>query len=223
VNDSALSFESLSDRVANLERQNHRLKQFGVLLLLCIAALVAMGQASPIQTIRASHFVVVDEGGRRRAELGINGSFPSLAFYGEKGQAQVLLATNGNGYLALYGGGLHPYAVLEAFQAGSSLSLFSPEDRRKLEQGLEMGLGNTPSISLHADDLGGKVSISDGKSISVGLSGSDPSIFVEDRQGYTTAIGSSNWMTPLTGEKRKTSAASVVLSDKKGNSIWRAP
>ena len=41
--------------------------------------------------------------------------------------------------------------------------------------------------------------------------------------GYHTEIGTSDLVTPSTGEEHRTSDASVVLFNDKGNVIWRAP
>jgi hypothetical protein len=50
----------------------------------------------------------------------------------------------------------------------------------------------------------------------------DGNIGVFDDQGFETSIGVKALVTPSTGETHKTSAASVVLSDKNKNVIWRS-
>jgi len=50
-----------------------------------------------------------------------------------------------------------------------------------------------------------------------------PTLSISDSKGFETIIGSTDLVTPSTGETHKTSAASVVLFDKDKNVIWQAP
>jgi hypothetical protein len=44
-----------------------------------------------------------------------------------------------------------------------------------------------------------------------------------DAQGFQSTLGATALVTPKTGETHKTSAASLVMFDKKQNVIWKAP
>lgn len=57
----------------------------------------------------------------------------------------------------------------------------------------------------------------------VGIHASGPTIELSDKQGFETVIGSTNLETKKTGESRKTSAASIVIFNKAGTVIWKAP
>jgi hypothetical protein len=46
---------------------------------------------------------------------------------------------------------------------------------------------------------------------------------VDDAEGFAATLGATDLVTPRTGEKHKTSAASLVLFDKDKNVIWKAP
>lgn len=46
---------------------------------------------------------------------------------------------------------------------------------------------------------------------------------ISDDAGYAATLGTEDLVKPKTGETNKTSAASLVLLDKEGNVIWRAP
>ena len=46
---------------------------------------------------------------------------------------------------------------------------------------------------------------------------------LSDKEGFQTTIGSADLITPQTGERHTTSAASVVLVDKDKKVIWQAP
>ncbi len=52
---------------------------------------------------------------------------------------------------------------------------------------------------------------------------SGPTIEIEDKQGFQTIIGSTQLETKKTGESHRTSAASIVIFDKNGKVIWKAP
>jgi len=46
---------------------------------------------------------------------------------------------------------------------------------------------------------------------------------IKDSEGYEATLGVSALQTPKTGERHRTSAASLVLFDKDSNVIWKAP
>ena len=54
-------------------------------------------------------------------------------------------------------------------------------------------------------------------------SGSGPQLTLEDREGFRTAVGTTQTVTPLTGETHKTSAAAITMFDTGTNVIWKAP
>lgn len=49
------------------------------------------------------------------------------------------------------------------------------------------------------------------------------SLELQDRQGFSTSIGNTGFVTARTGQTRQTSAASVVLLDKDKHVLWQAP
>ncbi len=57
--------------------------------------------------------------------------------------------------------------------------------------------------------------------ISVGENG--PLFSISDKDGFRAELGSTSLVTPSTGETHKTSAASIVMFNKDGKVIWRAP
>jgi hypothetical protein len=52
---------------------------------------------------------------------------------------------------------------------------------------------------------------------------SKPLISLADASGYDTDIGSTELLTPTTGEKQQTSAASIVMFGSNKHVIWKAP
>ena len=51
----------------------------------------------------------------------------------------------------------------------------------------------------------------------------DGSLEVSDKEGFQTKIGTTDLVTPRTGETHKTSAASMILFDKDRKVLWQAP
>ena len=48
-------------------------------------------------------------------------------------------------------------------------------------------------------------------------------VLVHDTDGFAATLGVTDLLTSRTGEKHKTSAASLILFDKEKNVLWRAP
>ena len=95
----ATELQLLADRIAKLERQNRFWKTGGVLAVLALASLLAVGvraqQEWPTQrakTIEAEAFVLMDANGVTKGEFGTKGGSPSLQLYGSNGK--VIWSTN---------------------------------------------------------------------------------------------------------------------------------
>src|SRR5260370_37432303 len=75
--------------------------------------------------------------------------------------------------------------------------------------------------------LGGQKDISDHSTRpTFSLSGSEgegPSIILSDKEGYSMSLGSMDLVIPRTGEKSRTSAASIHLSGRDNKILWQAP
>jgi hypothetical protein len=76
--------EELWLRVEKLERQNKRIKQIGILLLVLAGSIFVMGQARAVRSIESTKFVLKNAKGKKRAELGFRLDGPELAFYDDK-------------------------------------------------------------------------------------------------------------------------------------------
>src|SRR5262245_15632791 len=82
----------LLERLERLERSNRRLKICGLVTLLGLAGVFAMGQARPLQTVEAQEFVVKDAGGVVRARLGASQTGAVLSLSHEGGRANLVAA-----------------------------------------------------------------------------------------------------------------------------------
>jgi hypothetical protein len=195
-------------------------------MIICISALIVMGQMKNLGELRAKSFIVVDDAGRKRAELGMDGS-PGLAIYDEHGGVQIALDTSPifGSRLGLYRGGTYPQLKLEATEQNAGLYLYSSKNTKKAKAG-----GIEPRIELQFDDLlgAGDLAFQDPtNSTFVNLNDSHPSLIIADEKGYSVKIGSSDPVTESTGHTHRTSAASIVMfkrdSKRKEQVIWKAP
>jgi hypothetical protein len=200
------ALEEVRERLRKLERQNLRLKRIGLAALILTASLLLMGQASQKRTVEANEFVLRDYTGNVRARLGMyrdptaSPAYPEeprLALFDEKGQQSVTLT--GDQYaptLTLYDSKGHP--------------------RLNVGTGLDAGL-------LYMSDEHGtlKTRIKEGEVWSVNIGATH--VETLDADGSEAVLGTADLVTPRTGEKHTTSAASLVLFDKNKTVIWKAP
>jgi hypothetical protein len=190
------SLEDLQDRLIKLEKQNRRFKQLGVAAVIVPALLLVMGQAPSKKTVEANEFALKDNGGHVLTRLSIK-ALPGVA--GGTIQAPVMdfLDEDGNHTLSILGGigGL-----------GGSLFIYSQGKPTLVMDSAELRLGGITSTS--------------GKETTLIESGS---LSLQDDEGFRTAVGTTDLITPRAGETHKSSAASLTLFDKDKNVIWKAP
>jgi hypothetical protein len=185
--------EDIQNRLLRVERQNRRLKQFGVAVLIASASLIVTGQAPSKKIIDANEFVLREEGGSIRARLFVtakNTTSMTIPGFAEP----VPVTSNPAPTLALYD-----------------------------EKGQAVGLLNNDSITFiksHISLGGGALSIGDQTS---GVVVSPYSVGLFDEQGFELTLGRRALATPRTGETQMRSAASLVMFDKNKNVIWKAP
>jgi hypothetical protein len=117
MNDDVQGLEQIRERLLKLERQNRRLKQAAVAVLTVAASLLFMGQtartkpvqASQLNVVEASQFILKDKGGKVRGTLSIDERFGNsgaaqLVLYDVEGRQRVKLDS---GELSFMGGALH--------------------------------------------------------------------------------------------------------------------
>jgi hypothetical protein len=186
--------ESLNNRLARLESQNHRFKQLAVVGLVG-AALLLMGQTPVKKTVEANEFILRDQSGNVRARLSMpDDAMPQMLFLDGKGNPSLELT-----------GGI-------AGALGSSVGIFDAQGERvgMFFSGLDGGnfwlRPKGPGSSL-VMLVPGSVEISDDEGFATEV-------------GVVQLVTS---RTSRTGETHKTSAASLVMLDKSKNVIWRAP
>jgi hypothetical protein len=191
------SFDDIRGRLLRLEKENRRFKQLGVAALIVPALLIVMGQAPSKKTVEANEFILRDDGGNIRARL----------FVTQKAATTMTL----------------PGMTMPVmFAPNATLALYDEKGQTKV-------ILNDSDITFEnaQGHLGGSL----GSGI-LSLQGSGDSSFalltpynlsLSDADGFSATLGSSNLVSPRTGETQKTSAASLVMFGKNKNVIWKAP
>jgi hypothetical protein len=241
--------QAVLERLEKLERQNRRLKRVGLLVLVAVSAVVLMGQAAPKNhTVEAEEFVVKDSSGKRRASFGmVAKDIASLLVYESGGRITtlgptglVVVDSTGSQLVELVAGDdgssltLGRAVRLGASKGSPGLSLYDETGKRRGAIELQNG-----GPSLDFGDATGKLRATfalfgDGPRLwllddkqkerfAMGVNPNGPHLTMSDDRGFQTTIGSTDLVTPYTGESHKTSAASLVMFDKEKNVIWRAP
>lgn len=187
--------------------------------------------------------MLVDEQGKKRAELTMVHGIPSLQFYDEKGEARIEIGYDIAGQPVIELAGPVTAAkpnidnllddpekfnrLIEWTQKHESVCLwisneYGPQLRFSDAEGqtrLDMGLykDDTPSILL-LDESGRQRTM-----IKLSEDG-DPIIGLRDGAGkLRTAIGVADLEVTKTGEKRRTAPSTITLFDKTGRSFWQTP
>ena len=226
------SNELILARIARLERQNCTFKRGALALVavasLFIASLALMGQVQQTQqtprktpapraakpspaasaaapapppapvvlpkNIEAESFVLKDANGHVRAELSMDGDGPSFKLRDQAGSALVTLS------------------LRDASPSGPLLLLSDPQHHAGLSMSIVEGQGSQLSLIGERADI----------QAHIGVTPDGTSLELSDKDGFTTSIG--NGMQPAkNGQVKKTSAASIVLSNKDRKVLWSTP
>jgi hypothetical protein len=137
-------------------------------------------------------------------------------------QKFILKDANGNvrGWMGVIGNGseltlgnanAQPMMGLMVSTDSSDLHFFGSR-----KSGMNLGVNSgDPAISMIDAEGNGGAGITFAKD--------GPSLTLEDRNGFSTVVGTTQLETPGNGETHHTSAASVALLDKGKKVIWRVP
>lgn len=206
--------QSLAARVDRLERENCWLKRVALTLVLLPVALVLMGQTQAGRTVEAEKFVLRDSQGRQRLVIGTPRS-SGVAFglapdeaamwmAGENGVDRMILSSDGLRFADEKGKALADFTV-------DDLSLNDSQGRKRVKLSGRSDFG--PSVEL--DDEKGF------SRASLNLIGGQPVVIVNDAQGFSAELGGIDLV--KSGQRHKTSAASLVLFGRDGKILWSAP
>jgi len=207
-------FESLRRRIESLERRN-RMAFAGTAVLLAVGLIASLSNPAEGQSqrgnspptsrdVRADRFILEDEKGKTRAELSMSRmKVPRLRFYDESGRETA----------ALEGETLN----LNDWDAKTEGTVYSG--------GIVMSRRGVPGVSIGQSPTAPGILLMNGKGDSIVLEASAEGtlIALKDSAGYKTSIGTEVLAPGKPGETRKTSAASIILSTKDRQILWRAP
>lgn len=234
---NASELQDIRRRIETLESANRRLRRAGLAIALVAVVVVAMGQAKPTRSVEAQEFILRDTSGRERAALRMVGDSPEfvledrrerklavlrldgsrspvLSFYGRDGEESMKLSE----YLFQLGGETDKAGLVQITAASAGPTIDTKASPEELKRAVEAGASLTKpiaSIYLGASNRKG--------SLSLAVEGGDPNLQIQDNNGFETILGSTELVTPRTGETHKTSAASVVLFGKDSKILWSAP
>lgn len=125
--------------------------------------------------------------------------------------------------------------MLALHNGGPQLALFDAEGKTRVT--LAVSSDGQPGLAL-ADSNGklraGLILVDDGPTLLLAAANErakatleapaeGPKLSLSDENGFETAIGITDLLTPTTGEKHRTSAASIVLFGKDKKVLWSAP
>jgi hypothetical protein len=220
--------QAIKQRLATLESQHRVAKRIALVIFLATGAAVAMGQAPAKRIVVADQFILKDSAGIVRATLGFDRNEPTLTLIDANGRVRANLRTESINFLDVNG--------TQRVMMGSSTEIST-----KLVEGEEQIIDQGPGLTLSAADKkwmvdlrgmseGGSLSLfgqspanSDRQQAVLASTADGPSLTLSDTQGFKAIVGKASLRSPSTGTTSKTSAASVILFDKQGASVWSAP
>lgn len=204
----------LLKRLEKLERDNRRLKRFGLAALALVAGLGLVAAARPVpKVIKAHEFEVVNSAGTVRIRMGVSPKVQaaSITLFDAAGKLRSDFdATDTFSGLFLYG---HQRRLAVAIAHAA---------HNWVHQAGQHQLKDTGS---HSDILLGQSTSTGIGGISIGISGAgEPRVNMYDPQGFSMVLGSAGLENFTTGETRQTSADSIVMfGNGKHHVIWQAP
>ena len=216
--------DSQGRELAQLKKGMNRWRAATLAAVLGIATLALTGAIKARSyvpaVIRAHKFVLIGPSNRKLAVLsGYPNGVTDFTLYGQSGkQIASLYGNSTSSGLDLYGQSIMPMVTLSADPLGTNLTLSRPSGKPTAEISGGGNISNTISKFFTGLFLFGE------KRGYVHLTAAvNPHLTITDVEGFKSSLGVTGLVTPKTGETHQTSAASLVMFNKKGNVIWQAP
>lgn len=157
-------------------------------------------------------------GGKEQVTLMATEELYGLAVYGEpkgaiNGTRVGLGVWKGVPGLTLYDGSGNERAAIQTEESGPSLKLTDSDGKAGFNVWIAPRAG--PDLSMY--DASGQLRVD------LVAPNGGPSLKLEDENGYSAIFGSTDLVTPRTGRKEMTSAASLTLFGKDKKVLWSAP
>ena len=208
--------EHTNRRLEALERTNRRWRRAAAALAAAAPALLLLGAARPKpRTVEAGEYRLVDEKGTLRASLSSRKATTAFFLADESGTVRARLALDGSARLELSDASGKPRASLALKADGA------PE--------LMVGTDKQARAALHVSAEGGaEISLVDSEdhpraALTLAADGS-PRLALYDEEGtLRTALGSTPLKEVRSGSSEMTGPSSLVLLDRKGTVVFKAP
>lgn len=197
----AASIDSLQSRIAKLEKQNRRFKQFGVATLAGAALLFVMAQAPARKTIEANEFVVKDAHGNTRIRLGVDPKNNSADLWLQTAKGEEGASLSDSGLILQQGG------VVRTVLDNGDLSLANTQGQANVK----FSAADNAERDVSIEGPNGYLFYKPGEALQV-----------SDIDGYTASVGNTD-IRGAAGANAHTNAASVVLTDPDSKVLWKAP
>ncbi len=188
--------ECLVDRLNELEGENRKWRRATLVILIGLAALLVMGQARTPRVVKADELVA-----HKLILLDDRGRPIAVLDVDKDGAALALGSATGKARVGLSVTKRGPVLVLWDAAGKASAALLVDQDGPSLVLGHAVGKSRAM----------------------LGFSENQPYLEIEDDEGFKTVVGTTDLVTPRTGEQHKRSAASAVMCDKEGKLVWSAP
>jgi len=234
----------LGERLARLERENRRWRRAGAMVLAALAAVVLLGQAAPGnggRTVEAEQFVLRDAGGKvravlhagadgsphlemrdaagnARASLGLLGDVAGLSMTEAGGKGGVVLHTQADGRPSLTFTDRNGSRRMTLFLAHDGSSTLAFSDRQRASRMVLNAIDNGPMGLFFYDASGRLRSLLD-----VEPDGSPALALFDENRTSRAILGHTELEGGKPGTTEKRQASSLLLFDKTGRVIWRAP
>jgi hypothetical protein len=225
----------LQHRLLQLERRERVLMGLilsGVTLIIALVTSLNTRAASQSVILRGQGLQILDQKGRPRIELRVDNGSPSINLSDDTTKAGVSLDFIDKApSIAMRDSTGNARATLFLLPEGSPMLLLA-DAHRKVAVTISaiggvghMDLDNTVTNEFLSVDSGHIAMRGDANKHDslVLIGGYSPSLKIQDADGYSTTLGSTNLPNSTTGAVTKRTAASVVLFDKDGSVIWSTP
>jgi hypothetical protein len=193
--------ESLQGRIAKLEKENRRFKQFGFAALAAMALLFVMAQAPARKTIEANEFVVKDAHGNTRIRLGVDPKNDSADLWLQTAKGDEGASFSDSGLVLQQGG------VVRTVLDNGDLSLANAQGQANVK----LSAAGNAERDLSIEGPNGYLFYKPGEALQV-----------SDIDGYMASVGTTD-VRGAGGASTHTNAASIVLTDPDSKVLWKAP
>lgn len=169
--------DTLETRVAALERSVRTWRRVGIVAICAsvLGVMLGVGGTGVFEAIKTKNLTLVDNAGRKRAELRMVNSQPALKMFAANGRERLSVDVNGGtpGF-ALRDAGGNPAALFTAYPNALGLFVFDGDGSARVSLGLVDG---TPGVDVHDPDGTVRASLA--------VYGTRPDVFMQYPDGST--------------------------------------